>query len=69
MGFALIIVSAIIGIITVILDTLPKEVIMPLFAVSGIGFLCGIVLVNYKAKHSKRDKGGFKRTNTKSWGA
>jgi hypothetical protein len=65
----LIIVSAIIGIITVSLDTLPKEAIMPLLAVSGIGFVSGIVLVNYKAKHSKRDKGGFKRTNTKSWGA
>lgn len=65
----MIIVSAIIGIITVILDTLPKEAIMPLLAVSGIGFVSGIVLVNYKAKHSKRDKGGFKRTNTKSWGA
>jgi len=68
-GLVLIIVSAIIGIITVILDTLPKEAIMPLLAVSGIGFVSGIVLVNYKAKHSKRDKGGFKRTNTKSWGA
>lgn len=65
----MIIVSAIIGIITVSLDTLPKEAIMPLLAVSGIGFVSGIVLVNYKAKHSKRDKGGFKRTNTKSWGA
>jgi len=68
-GLVLIIVSAIIGIITVSLDTLPKEAIMPLLAVSGIGFVSGIVLVNYKAKHSKRDKGGFKRTNTKSWGA
>jgi len=65
----LIIVSATIGIITVILDGLPKEAIMPLLAVSGIGFVSGIVLLNYKAKHSKRDKGDFKRTNTKSWGA
>ncbi|PBO85209.1 MAG: hypothetical protein COA77_04900 [Thaumarchaeota archaeon] len=69
MGFALIIISAIIGIITVSFDSLPKEAIMPLLAISGIGFVSGIVLVNYKAKHSKRDKGGFKRTNTKSWGA
>jgi len=68
-GFALIIISAIIGIITVSLDSLPAEAIMPLLAVSGIGFVSGIVLVNYKAKHSKRDKCGFKRTNTKSWGA
>jgi hypothetical protein len=65
----LIITSAIIGIITVSLDGLPKEAIMPLLAVSGIGFVSGIVLLNYKAKHSKRDKGDFKRTNTKSWGA
>jgi len=67
-GFALIIVSAIIGIITVSLDSLPAEAIMPLLAVCGISFASGIVLVNYKAKHSKRDKGGFKRTNTHSWG-
>jgi hypothetical protein len=64
----LIIASAIIGIITVILDSLPEEVIIPLLAISGIGFVSGIVLLNYKAKHSKRDKGNFKRTNTRSWG-
>jgi hypothetical protein len=40
---------------------------MPLLAISGIGFGIGIVLLNYKAKHSKRDKSKFKRTNTKSW--
>jgi hypothetical protein len=61
--------SAIIGIITVRLDSLPEEAIMPLLAISGIGFVSGIVLLNYKAKHSKRDKGNFKKTNTKSWGA
>jgi len=66
-GFTLIIASAIIGIITVSLDSLPEKAIMPLFAISGIGFVSGIVLLNYTAKHSKRDKGGFKRTNTKSW--
>jgi hypothetical protein len=65
----LIIASAIISIITVRLDSLPEEVIMPLLAISGIGFVSGIVLLNYKAKHSKRDKGNFKKTNTKSWGA
>jgi len=64
----LIIASGIIGIITVSLDSLPKEAIMPLLAITGIGFVSGIVLLNYKAKHSKRDKGNFKRTNTKSWG-
>ncbi len=62
-------VSAIIGIITVRLDSLPEDAIMPLLAISGIGFVSGIVLLNYKAKHSKRDKGNFKKTNTKSWGA
>jgi hypothetical protein len=65
----LIIASAIIGIITVRLDSLPEEAIVPLLAISGIGFVSGIVLLNYKAKHSKRDKGNFKKTNTKSWGA
>jgi hypothetical protein len=68
-GLALIIASAIIGIITVSLDSLPKEAILPLLTITGIGFLSGIFLLNYKAKHSKRDKGNFKKTNTKSWGA
>ena len=49
------------------LDSLPEETIIPLLAISGIGFVSGIVLINYKAKHSKRDKSKFKRTNTKSW--
>jgi uncharacterized membrane protein len=66
-GLALIITSSIIGIITVSLDSLPKETIIPLLAITGIGFVSGIVLLNYKAKHSKRDKGNFKRTNTKVW--
>jgi hypothetical protein len=68
-GLALIIASAIIGIITVSLDSLPKEAIMPLLAITGIGFVSGVFLLNYKAKHSKRDKGKFKRTNAKSWDA
>ena len=67
MGLALIIASGIIGIITISLDSLPKEAIMPLLAITGIGFIIGIFLLNYKAKHSKRDKGKFNRTNTKSW--
>jgi len=66
-GLALIIASTIIGIIAIILDSLPEETIMPLLAISGIGFVSGVVLLNYKAKHSKRDKGKFKRTNTKTW--
>ena len=66
-GLALIISSAIIGIIAIGFDGLPEITIMPLLAISGIGFGTGIVLLNYKAKHSKRDKSKFKRTNTKTW--
>jgi|TARA_B110000438_G_C15498901_1_gene514811 hypothetical protein len=63
----LIAVSAIIGIVAVSSDSLPQILIMPFLAISGIGFGTGIVLLNYKAKHSKRDRSKFKRTNTKSW--
>ena len=63
-GLFLIIMSAVIGIFSISLDSLPKEAIMPLLLVSGIGFVSGIVLLNYKAKHSKRDKSKFKRTNS-----
>ena len=66
-GLVLIISSAIIGIIAIGFDGLPEMAIMPLLAISGIGFGTGIVLLNYKAKHSKRDKSKFKRTNTKTW--
>jgi|TARA_B110000467_G_C18097465_1_gene355292 hypothetical protein len=66
-GLALIISSAIIGIIAIGFEGLPEITIMPLLAISGIGFGTGIVLLNYKAKHSKRDKSKFKRTNTKTW--
>ena len=67
MGLILILASAIIGIIAIGLGDLPDYAIMPLLATSGIGFGTGIVLLNYKAKHSKRDRSKFKRTNTKSW--
>ena len=66
-GLTLIIASAIIGIIAIGLDSLPEMATLPLLAISGIGFVSGIVLLNYKAKHSKRDKGNFKRTNTKTY--
>ena len=66
-GLVLIISSAIIGIIAIGFEGLPEITIMPLLAISGIGFGTGIVLLNYKAKHSKRDKSKFKRTNTKTW--
>ena len=63
----MIIASVILGITTVIFDSLLGEAILPLLAITGIGFVSGIFLLNYKAKHSKRDKGNFKRTNTKVW--
>ena len=66
-GLTLIIASAIIGIIAIGLDSLPEMGPPILLAISGIGFVSGIVLLNYKAKHSKRDKGNFKRTNTKTY--
>jgi len=46
---------------------LPNGVLLPILIINGIGFVSGIVLLNYKAKHSKRDKSKFKRTNTKTW--
>ena len=64
----MIIASVAIGIIIVILGNLIDATIMPLLVISGIGFVSGIVVLNYKAKHSKRDKGEFRRTNTRSWG-
>ena len=67
MGLVLLIASAINGFISLSLNGLPEEAVMALLAISGIGFISGIVLLNYKAKHSKRDKGGFRRTNTKAW--
>jgi len=67
LGLSLIVISIIIGIIALSLDILPQEVIFPLLVISGIGLISGVVLLNYKAKHSKRDKGKFKRTNSKSW--
>jgi len=66
-GLSSIIGSIIIGIIALGLDVLPEYMIFPLLIISGIGLILGIVLLNYKAKHSKRDKSKFKRTNTKSW--
>ncbi len=66
-GLTLIIASAIIGIIAIGLDSLPEMATPLLLAISGIGFVSGIVLLNYKAKHSKRDKSKFKRTNTKTY--
>jgi hypothetical protein len=66
-GLVLIIISVVFGIIAIGFDGLPEEVIMPFLVISGVGLGTGIVLRNYKAKHSKRDKSKFKRTNTKAW--
>jgi uncharacterized protein with PQ loop repeat len=67
-GLALLISSIIIGIIVLTMSNyLPNEILLPILIINGIGFASGIVLLNYKAKHSKRDKSKFKRTNTKTW--
>mgnify|MGYP003709350587 FL=1 len=46
---------------------LPNELLFPILIINGIIWASGLVLINYKAKHSKRDKSKFKRTNTKTW--
>ena len=67
-GLALLISSIIIGIIVLTMsDNLPNEIVLPILVINGIGVISGVVLLNYKAKHSKRDKSKFKRTNTKTW--
>ena len=66
-GLTLIITSTIIGGLAIGLDSLPERLKLLLLAISGVGFVSGVVLLNYKAKHSKRDRSKFKRTNTKSW--
>jgi hypothetical protein len=67
-GFALLIPSTIIGIIVLVMNNyLPNELLFPILIINGIAWASGFVLLNYKAKHSKRDKSKFKRTNTKTW--
>jgi|TARA_B110000438_G_scaffold300660_1_gene353596 uncharacterized protein with PQ loop repeat len=67
-GLCLLISSIIIGIIVLAMSSyLPNEMLLPILMINGIGFVSGVVLLNYKAKHSKRDKSKFKRTNTKTW--
>ena len=67
-GLVLLISSIIIGIIVLAISNyLPNGILLPILIINGIGFVSGIVLLNYKAKHSKRDKSKFKRTNTKTW--
>jgi heme/copper-type cytochrome/quinol oxidase subunit 4 len=67
-GFALLIPSTIIGIIVLVMNSyFPNEILFPILIINGIAWVSGFVLLNYKAKHSKRDKSKFKRTNTKTW--
>ncbi len=68
MGLALLIPSTITGIIVLVMSNyLPNEFLLPILIINGVIWASGLVLINYKAKHSKRDKSKFKRTNTKSW--
>jgi len=67
-GLTLLIPSTIIGIIVLVMSSyLPNELLLPILIINGIIWASGLVLINYKAKHSKRDKSKFKRTNTKTW--
>ena len=67
-GLALLIPSTITGIIVLVMSSyLPNEFLLPILIINGIIWASGLVLINYKAKHSKRDKSKFKRTNTKTW--
>ncbi len=67
-GLALLIPSTIIGIIVLVMSSyFPNELLLPILIINGVIWASGLVLINYKAKHSKRDKSKFKRTNTKTW--
>ena len=72
-GLVLLIPSTIIGIIVLGMNTyLPNgiELPIPLLYVSiinGTIWITGIILLNYKAKHSSGKKKNFKRTNTKTY--
>ena len=67
-GLVLSISSIISGIIVLTMNNyFPNEIVLPILIINGIGVIAGVVLLNYKAKHSKRDKSKFKRTNTKTW--
>jgi hypothetical protein len=68
-GLALLISSTIVGIIAVGFPCEENtcDAVLPLLVISGIGFVTSIFLLNYKAKHSKREKGKFNRTNDKAW--
>lgn len=67
-GLALLIPSTILGIVVLVMNnSFPSELLFPILLINGIVWIIGIVLLNYKAKHSKRDKGKFSRTNDKAW--
>ena len=72
-GLVLLIPSTIIGIIVLGMNTyLPNGIKLPIpllyfSIINGTIWIIGIVLVNYKAKHSSGKKKNFKRTNTKTY--
>jgi len=73
MGLILLIPSTIIGIIVLGMNTyFPNGVELPIpllyfSIINGTIWIIGLVLINYKAKHSGRNKNNFKRTNTKTY--
>jgi len=73
MGLILLIPSTIIGIIVLGMNTyLPNGIELPIpllyfSIINGTIWIIGLVLINYKAKHSGRNKNNFKRTNTKTY--
>jgi len=59
-GLALLIPSTIIGIIVLVMSSyFPNELLLPILIINGVIWASGLVLINYKAKHSKRDKSKF----------
>lgn len=68
-GLSLLISSSIVGIIAIGVPCSENtcDAVLPLLVISGAGFVSSVFLLNYKAKHSKRNKGKFKRTNVKTW--
>jgi hypothetical protein len=70
-GLVLLIPSTLIGIIVLGMNSyLPNGLELPIpilyfSIINGTIWIIGIVLVNYKAKHSGRESTKFRRTNTK----
>jgi len=70
-GLVLLIPSTIVGIIVLGMNSyLPNGIELPIpllyfSIINGAIWIIGIVLVNYKVKHSGRASAKFRRTNTK----